>query len=311
MHHQLENEIVHNGPFAHVEGFFVPTLLGGPKLGTGTFGEIYCQSVVKDKEDTTTMKMPIYPYRLNALHYFAMTSNVTGAEVCFENKVKFTLDAFGKSPLDYAIATKDKLIIETILNGINSMDSEEKVKILRTLPLNLIVEHPAPVLANILLSFGASIPVEAKFGTGQTLPTMFPIKGLGFGESGLPIYSTEVAKQLHPPKLLKPKSKLRPISTLVLNNPVPRNFTEESLALLASITECDNDEVVRSKPITIYLNRKWDSYAYNFYFFQFIMFIVLLMSLTALDSVQNYWIRLLSGILSVSINTYFFIFECF
>jgi hypothetical protein len=65
------------------------------------------------------MSMPIYPYKLNALHYFAMTSNVAGAEACFANKVKFTLDQFGKSPLDYAIATEDKLIIETILTGID------------------------------------------------------------------------------------------------------------------------------------------------------------------------------------------------
>jgi hypothetical protein len=120
--------------------------------------------------------MPIYPYKLNALHYFAMTSNVAGAEACFENKVKFTIDSFGKSPLDYAIATKDKLIIETILSGIDSMENEEKVKILRTLPLNLIVEHPAPVLASILLNYGASVPAESKFGKGNTLPTLFPIK---------------------------------------------------------------------------------------------------------------------------------------
>ena len=62
---------------------------------------------------------PIYPYKLNALHYFAMTSNVAGAEACFEHGVKFTIDAFGKSPLDYAIASKDKLIIEAVLGGID------------------------------------------------------------------------------------------------------------------------------------------------------------------------------------------------
>jgi hypothetical protein len=70
----------------------------------------------------------------------------------------------------------------------------------------------------------------------------------------------------------------------VLNNPVPRNFTDDSLKLLASIVDCSNDEIVRSKPITLYLNRKWDSYGFNFYFMQFIMFVTLLMALTALDS---------------------------
>lgn len=73
------------------------------------------------------------------------------------------------------------------------MDNEEKLKILRTLPLNLLVQHPAPVLANILLQSGASIPMDTKFGNGYSVPTLFPIKGHGFGESGLPYYSVEVA----------------------------------------------------------------------------------------------------------------------
>ncbi len=64
------------------------------------------------------MSLPVYPYKLNALHYYAMTSNVAGAQACFANKVKFCLDAFGKSPLDYAIETEDKLIIDAILSGI-------------------------------------------------------------------------------------------------------------------------------------------------------------------------------------------------
>lgn len=258
--------------------------MGGPKLGTGSFAQIYKQSISEDKADTTAMMTPIYPYKMNALHYFAMTSNVAGAEECFKNRVKFHLDQFGMSPLDYAFETQDKLIIEAVLTGIDQMENEEKLKILRTLPLNKLLQHPAAVLANILLQSGASLPIDSKFGKGNAVPTLFPIKGQRFGESGLPYYSVEVAAQLHPPKLVKPKSKNRPVSTWLLNNPVPRNFTDESLELLGAIVDCANDEIVRSKPITLYLNRKWDSYGFNFYFCQFVMFITLLLSLTALDS---------------------------
>lgn len=57
------------------------------------------------------------------------------------------------------------------------MENEEKIRILRTLPLNLLVEHSAPVLANILLQSGASVPIDSKFGKGTPIPTLFPIKG--------------------------------------------------------------------------------------------------------------------------------------
>lgn len=195
---------MHSGPFEEVQGLHVPTLLGGPKLGIGSFSALYSSSINKDKLDLAILTTPIYPYRLNALHYFSKASNVEGARACFENKVKFSLDAFGKSPLDYAIETGDKLIIETILGGIDQMETEEKIKILRTLPLNTLVEHPAPVLANILLQYGTSVPEPSKFGKGLKLPTLFPAKGLKFGESGFPYYSAEVAKKIHPPSYVKP-----------------------------------------------------------------------------------------------------------
>ena len=52
-----------------------------------------------------------------------------------------------------------------------------------------------------------------------------------------------------------------------MNNPVPRNFTKASLKLLNAIVECENDDIVKSEPITIFLNRKWDTYGYKFHFF--------------------------------------------
>ena len=103
-----------------------------------------------------------------------------------------------------------------------------------------------------------------------------------FARSGIPSYSAEVAEQLHPPKLVKPQKRFLPVSTIVLNNPVPEDFSEDSLALLTNIADCGDDSILRSKPITLYLNRKWAAYAYNFYFSQFILFTLLLTSLAGL-----------------------------
>jgi hypothetical protein len=44
---------------------------------------------------------------------------------------------------------------------------------------------------------------------------------------------------------------------MVINTPVPSNFSPESLELLANIADCGDDSILRSKPITLYLNRKW------------------------------------------------------
>lgn len=65
--------------------------------------------------------------------------------------------------------------------------------------------------------------------------------------------------------MLKKKTRNRAISTLVMNNPVPVSYCDDSLDLLSAIVECKSDEVVRSKPITLYLNRKWKAFAYRFY----------------------------------------------
>lgn len=57
----------------------------------------------------------------------------------------------------------------------------------------------------------------------------------------------------------------RGISTVILNNPVPKNYSESSLTLLEFIADCNSDDVVRSKPIILYLNRKWNAFAYKYY----------------------------------------------
>jgi len=52
--------------------------MGGPVLGTGSFGNIYEQAIILGQEDPLLLNTPVYPYKLNSLHYFALTANVQG-----------------------------------------------------------------------------------------------------------------------------------------------------------------------------------------------------------------------------------------
>lgn len=73
-----------------------------------------------------------------------------GIEICFEKDINFIQDVFGKTPLDYAIDSKDKLIIEAILKGIFETKSKIRTKILRTLKLSTLLANPNSIVANIL-----------------------------------------------------------------------------------------------------------------------------------------------------------------
>lgn len=60
--------------------------------------------------------------------------------------------------MDYAIESKDKLIIEAVLRGIFETKGKEKTKLLRTLRLNTLLANTNSIVANILNNYGTSIP---------------------------------------------------------------------------------------------------------------------------------------------------------
>ena len=41
LHHRVNNELVHTGPFKKIEGLFIPTFMGFRRMGVGNFGSIY------------------------------------------------------------------------------------------------------------------------------------------------------------------------------------------------------------------------------------------------------------------------------
>lgn len=55
------------------------------------------------------------------------------------------------------------------------------------------------------------------------------------------------------------------ISTYMLSNPIPDDFSEESIKLLSTLKNAVDTDLLISIPIQIVLNRKWDKYGYAFY----------------------------------------------
>jgi len=69
-----------NSGFEFLNGIFIPVIGGGPTHSTASFGELYNNAFIR--RDLETLQTPIYPYRLNALHWFALSGHNEGIEYC-------------------------------------------------------------------------------------------------------------------------------------------------------------------------------------------------------------------------------------
>jgi hypothetical protein len=108
-----------------------------------------------------------------------------------------------------------------------------------TLPLNVLMKYPSSQLVSLINEAGSSIPDESHYCGGANLPTIFKLNAMKFGESTKPLYDLQVAEQLHPNDNYKNKAaKMSAVQTLVMTNPVPRQFTKNSLKLLELIKDC-------------------------------------------------------------------------
>lgn len=97
--------------------------------------------------------------------------------------------------------------------------------------------------------------------------------------------------------------------THLFANPVPRDFSVESIELLKNLVETEDDALLTARPVNFLLLRKWNSYAFYFFFVQFTIFVGLLSTLIAYSVVTEVDTRLAFGIAAFSINTYFFLYE--
>ena len=92
-------------PFDFINGHFVSPFRGKTSIYLETFATRF--DFALKKEDKLSLQSPIFPYKVTALHYFVLSSNIEGIKFCFENGVKFGRDCFGSNPLDYALASKN------------------------------------------------------------------------------------------------------------------------------------------------------------------------------------------------------------
>mmetsp|Transcript_22378 Transcript_22378/g.16862 ORF Transcript_22378/g.16862 Transcript_22378/m.16862 type:complete len:103 (+) Transcript_22378:952-1260(+) len=95
-----------------LKGLYFPPFSGCEKGFLGTFGELYDRAYAD--EDIEQLKEVIYPYQCNALHYFAISTNMEAITYCFANGVDFIVDIYGKTPLHYAKESHNVLMVDTI-----------------------------------------------------------------------------------------------------------------------------------------------------------------------------------------------------
>ncbi len=137
-----------HSPFDEVEGFYIPITMGGPIMSTGSFADIYTAAYLDAKTNDSqaavrTLQTPVYPFKLNSLHYFAMTHNADGIAFCFKKRVRWINDIFGKSPLDYALKAGDRQTIETVITGLFETEYEDREAVMRELPLHILLKYAA------------------------------------------------------------------------------------------------------------------------------------------------------------------------
>jgi hypothetical protein len=276
-----------NSPFVTVNGLFISLLRNRPLVSTKPFARIF-DAALKIK-DVETLKTPILPYNVNALHYFVLQSHVKGIEFCFANGVKFIRDSFGKNPLDYAHLSTNQVVVDAVITGIYSLTPAERIEVLREIPFEILVEKYSKNVLNILQESGTIAPDAQQFGREHILPTNYNMaEGVTkFAQSSVPVYGARVASTLHPSTSESSESD-PPVKTLMITTPVPGDFTEASLKLLEQIKYCEIDDLLKTKPILFFLKRKWQGRTYQFYVFQLLAMVTLLgaYTLCCLETLQ-------------------------
>lgn len=126
-------------PFEDIKGFFIPVISGNPTASAASFADFYDEAAYDDEqseEQKEILLTPIFPYRVNALHHFAISGDEEGVEKCFKNKVPFVTDIFGKTPLHYAMGANDQATLNAVVKGL----------------LGIITTHDWSTLHNIMLT---------------------------------------------------------------------------------------------------------------------------------------------------------------
>lgn len=100
-----------------------------------------------------------------------------------------------------------------------------------------------PDLGKLLSRVGTSNPESQKFHEELKVPKNYVIAKdkIVYSQQDASIYSVSVASDLHPKELNDDEEETVLITTKVINNPVPKDFSTASIDLLQKIISMDND----------------------------------------------------------------------
>jgi hypothetical protein len=193
------------------------------------------------------------------------------------------VDLFGNTPLEYALKSKDLAAVNAVYEGLNSLSDNERNSVLQKISINSLVREITPDLDKVISDGGTSIPLTQSFSYVVEIPKNYPLKkgDVKFAVSSCPIYGHPIKNALHPEAdhAYGEDEDLALVDTRIINTPIPRDFSEDSISLLDTIQNLESDEILKSKVITKILDRKWALYGKKFYLVQLVLYICLMLSL--------------------------------
>ena len=100
--------------------------------------------------------------------------------------------------------------------------------------MNQLLQQSTPSLGKLFHEVGTSEPATQSFSEELSIPPNYNIQGeeVLYAESSQPIYNLQVSKELHAEEVDDEEEDTQLITTQVINNPVPKDYTEASLEML-------------------------------------------------------------------------------
>jgi hypothetical protein len=122
------------------------------------------------------------------------------------------------------------------------------------LPLDVVVNSLAANVAELLEKCGTKTPECVNFIQNVTIPKVGVVNGRTYAQSGEVLFTNKIKAQLHKNT---DSENAEALETKVLTNPCPKPFSDRSIALLKALEADEDDGVMASKPVEVFLEMRW------------------------------------------------------
>lgn len=99
-----------------------------------------------------------------------------GIAAAYAAGAKFIIDSFGKTPLEYAIQSKDLSAVNAIYAGLNTLSADERNAILQKIPITSLIKELTPDLDKVIIEGGTSVPLTQNMNFEVEIPKNYPLK---------------------------------------------------------------------------------------------------------------------------------------